>query len=151
MRAFSSVDDLAGVIGKDLGFSDWLTVSQEAVQLFADATGDQQWIHTDPVRAATGPFGSTIAHGYFTLALIPRLVEQIYRIDGVKLVINYGLERLRFPAVVPVGSAIRARATIISVEDVPSGTRVTDRVTIEVENNDKPACIAETISIYLPA
>lgn len=151
VRVFSSVDDLSRAVGEHLGYSSWHTITQEAVQLFADATGDHQWIHTDPLRAASGPFGTTIAHGYYTLALVPKLVEEIYRVDNSQLVINYGCDRLRFPAAVLVGSTIRAGAQLLAVRPDGSGTRVTDRVTVEIQNGNKPACIVDSISIYLPA
>lgn len=151
MRAFRSVAELAGAVGEHIGCSEWHTVSQPAVHLFAEATGDHQWIHTDPVRAEKGPFGRTIAHGYFIVALIPKLVGEIYRVHGVDLVVNYGIDRLRFPAPVPVGSAIRARATIMDVVPSEHGMRVTDRVTVEIAGSAKPACVVDTIALFVPS
>jgi acyl dehydratase len=150
MRAFDSVEQLAALAGQPLGHSEWVTVTQEAVNLFADATGDHQWIHVDPQRAAAGPFGTTIAHGYLTLSLLPRLMQQIYRVDGVKLAINYGLNKVRFPAPVPVGSAVRAETSVVEVADVGGGAhQVTFSTTVAIEGGAKPACVAESIVRYL--
>ncbi|BBZ46428.1 MaoC family dehydratase [Mycobacterium parmense] len=146
MRTFESVADLAAAKGESLGRSDWVTVTQEDVNLFADATGDHQWIHVDPEKAATGPFGTTIAHGFMTLALLPRLQHEIYTVKGIKLAINYGLNKVRFPAPVPVGSRVRAELTLAGVEDLGNGAvQATMATTVEIEGAPKPACVAESI------
>src|SRR6201990_2156612 len=122
MRTFDSVSDLASIKGESIGESDWVTISQEDVNLFADATGDHQWIHVDPERAKAGPFGTTIAHGFMTLSLLPRLQHDMYTVNGIKLAINYGLNKVRFPSPVPVGSRVRAQSSLVSVDDVGNGT-----------------------------
>ncbi|MGO9696525.1 MAG: MaoC family dehydratase [Mycobacterium sp.] len=150
MRTFESVADLAAATGETIGQSDWVTITQEDVNLFADATGDHQWIHVDPERAAAGPFGTTIAHGYMTLALLPRLQHQMYTVNGVKLAINYGLNKVRFPAPVPVGSKVRATSSLLGVEDVGGGaTQATVSTTVEIDGSPKPACVAESIVRYV--
>ncbi|HEX6360204.1 MaoC family dehydratase [Actinophytocola sp.] len=150
MRIFASLDEFAAAKGEHLGHGDWHTVTQEQVDQFADATGDHQWIHVDAEKAAQGPFGTTIAHGYLTLSLIPFLGKEIFRVDGLSMGINYGLGKVRFPSVVPVGARIRAGAELVDLTDRPQGTQATLRWTIEVEGNDKPACVAETIVVYVP-
>ena len=147
MKIFSSIDEVQTAVGMHLGYSDWHTVTQEQVNLFAEATGDDQWIHTDPERAAEGPFGSTIAHGYLTLSLIPMLVREVYRLDGIRMAVNYGTEAVRFPSPVPVGSRIRAGVELVSLVAGAGGHRATARVIIEREGSDKPACVATIISI----
>lgn len=150
MRTFESVDGLVAANGEELGSSDWVTISQEEVNLFADATGDHQWIHVDPEKAASGPFGTTIAHGFLTLSLLPRLMHQIYTVEGIKLAINYGLNKVRFPAPVPVGSKVRATSTLTDTQDVGNGTvQVTVTTVIEIEGAAKPACVAESILRYI--
>ncbi|CAN5378343.1 3-hydroxyacyl-thioester dehydratase HtdZ [soil metagenome] len=150
MRTFESVDGLVAASGEELGSSDWVTISQEEVNLFADATGDHQWIHVDPEKAASGPFGTTIAHGFLTLSLLPRLMHQIYTVEGIKLAINYGLNKVRFPAPVPVGSKVRATSTLTDTQDVGNGTvQVTVTTVIEIEGAAKPACVAESILRYI--
>lgn len=150
MRTFDSVADLAAIKGEAIGESDWVTISQEDVNLFADATGDHQWIHVDPERAANGPFGTTIAHGFMTLALLPRLQHQMYTVNGIKLAINYGLNKVRFPAPVPVGSKVRAKSTLVDIEDLGNGaTQATVSTTVEVEGSAKPACVAESVVRYV--
>ena len=150
MRTFGSIDELAACQGELLGSSEWVTITQEAVNLFADATGDHQWIHVDPERAAGGPFGTTIAHGYLTLAMLPQLMAQIYRLDGVKLAINYGLNKVRFPAPVPVGSKIRAETSVVEVADVGGGAhQVTFSTTVFIDAHAKPACVAESVVRYV--
>ncbi|WP_030661881.1 MaoC family dehydratase [Streptomyces rimosus] len=148
-RVFGSLDELRNAVGEDLGTSDWLEVDQKRIDLFADATGDHQWIHVDPERAAAGPFGATIAHGYLTLALLPALVPQLLRVDNVKMGINYGVNKVRFPAPVPVGSRLRATARIADVTEVPGGVQLATAVTVEREGGDKPVCVAETLSRFL--
>ena len=150
MRTFESVDDLAAIKGQSIGQSDWVTISQEDVNLFADATGDHQWIHVDPERAAKGPFGKTITHGFMTLALLPRLQHEMYTVNGIKLAINYGLNKVRFPAPVPVGSRVRAQSSLVGVEDLGNGAvQATVSTTVEVEGSDKPACVAESVVRYI--
>jgi acyl dehydratase len=133
-------------VGEHLGYSDWRSVTQQQINLFADATGDHQWIHVDPEKAATGPYGRTIAHGYLTLSLVPILVQQIYKVTGLSMQVNYGSDKLRFPAPVPVDSRIRAGAQLVKVERNDKGGRATVRVTVEVEGADRPACVVDTIA-----
>lgn len=146
MRVFADADQLRAARGEELGTSDWLTITQERINQFADATLDHQWIHTDAERAAAGPFGTTIAHGYLTLSLISALNSGLYRLEGVRLVINYGLNKVRFPAPVPVGARVRARSVLSDVADIEGGLQLTVTVTVEIEGQDKPACVAETLS-----
>jgi acyl dehydratase len=145
---FASIDALRDAIGKDLGYSDWITVDQARINQFADATGDHQWIHVDPERAAQGPFKTTIAHGYLTLSLLPALTSGLARVEGIRMGVNYGVNKVRFPAPVPVDSRVRARVEIVSVEDVAGGVQVTSRVTIERDGGDKPVCVAESVARY---
>jgi len=150
MRTFTSAAELTAAQGGELGTSDWVTVTQEAVNLFADATGDHQWIHVDPERAAKGPFGTTIAHGYMTLSLLPALMHTMYSVEGAKLAINYGLNKVRFPAPVPVGSRVRATSTLVNVEDLGNGAvQLTVSTAVEVEGSGKPACVAESLLRYV--
>ena len=143
MKVFASLEELAGAEGEDLGHSDWLTVGQDRVQWFADATGDHHWIHLDEERATAAGYGGTLVHGFLTLALIADFMQQIYRVDGVELVLNYGLDRVRFPAPVQSGSRIRAQASLLRVEPVAAGAKVTVRYTMEAEGIAKPACLAD--------
>lgn len=138
-------------VGEHLGYSDWRRVTQKEIDLFAAATGDHQWIHVDQEKAATGPYGRTIAHGYLTLSLVPILVQQIYRVTGLAMQVNYGVDKLRFPAPVPVDSRIRAGAELLKVERNESGGRATVRVTVEVEGSDRPACVVDTIAAMVDA
>ena len=148
-RVFTSTDELSAAVGEELGVSDWLEIDQKRIDLFADATGDHQWIQVDPERAESGPFGTTIAHGYLTLSLLPSLVPQVMRVEGVKMGVNYGTNKVRFPSPVPVGSRVRARAELQDVSDVGGGAvQVTAKVTIEREGGDKPVCVAESVSRY---
>ncbi|OBF25392.1 MaoC family dehydratase [Mycobacterium sp. ACS4331] len=150
MRTFTSAAELQAAEGQELGTSDWLTITQEAVNQFADATGDHQWIHVDPERAAKGPFGQTIAHGFMTLSLVPVVMHQIFSVEGIKLAINYGLNKVRFPSPVPVGSKVRGTATLQKVEDLGNGAlQLTVATRFEVEGSDKPACVAESILRYM--
>ena len=144
----NGIDDLKTYVGKHLGYSDYIEITQEQVQLFADATGDQQWIHTDPERAKAGPFGGPIAHGYLTLSLAPALLPQIILVGGISMGVNYGCGKVRFPSPVPVGSKVRAGAELVSVEDVTGGAQVTMSVTFECEGAPKPSCVAEVIYRY---
>jgi acyl dehydratase len=148
VRVFESLAALRESVGEHLGYSDWHTVTQEQINAFADATGDHQWIHVDPEAAAQGPFGTTIAHGFLTLSLLPVLTMQVLRVDGVRMGVNYGLNKVRFPAPVPSGSTIRAGLRILSVEDVAGGAQVVNEVTIERDGGDKPCCVAQSVVRY---
>ena len=150
MRTFANLDELAAAKGEHLGTGDWLEITQERIDTFADATGDHQWIHVDAEKAKAGPFGATIAHGYLTLSLIPMLGKQIYTVTGISMGINYGLGKVRFPSVVLVGSRVRASIELVDVVDKPQGKQVTVRTTVEIEGGDKPACVAESIALYVP-
>ena len=141
-------DSIANHVGEHLGYSAWHNVTQEQVNRFADATGDHQWIHIDVERAKAGPFGGPIAHGYLTLALAPILLAQVLQVEGVKMGVNYGTNKVRFPSPVPVGSNLRLGAKLASVEDVPGGKQVTVEATFEVENATKPSCVAELVFRY---
>jgi acyl dehydratase len=143
---FASLDDLRAAVGTEVGHGRWLDVSQERIDKFADATGDHQWIHVDPERAASGPFGGTIAHGFLSLSLVPTLTAGLTAVDGVTMGVNYGLNKVRFPAPLPVGSRVRGRVELLSMDDVPGGVQLTSRVTVEREGGDKPVCVAETIT-----
>ena len=149
MRVFTSLDELSGAVGEEIGPTEWTTITQKQVNMFADATGDHQWIHVDQARAAAGPFGSTIAHGYLTLSLVPMLAAQLFHIDTMGAKLNYGVNKVRFPHPVPVGSRVRATATIAEVSDVPAGKQMVTRYVIEIEDVDKPACVAETVVLLL--
>ena len=149
MQTFNGLDEFEQAVGTHLGYSNWHTITQEQINLFAEATGDHQWIHTDPKRAATGPFGTTIAHGYLTLSLVPMLVWQIYTVEGLAMGVNYGSNKVRFPSPVPVGSRVRAGAELLELTRDPRGAQATVRVTIEREGADKPACVAETVSVLV--
>src|ERR1700739_3683355 len=150
MRTFESVADLAAAQGQTIGQSPWVTITQEDVNLFADATGDHQWIHVEPERAAKGPFGKTIAHGFMTLALLPRLQHEMYTVNGIKLAVNYGLNKVRFPAPVPVGSKVRAQSSLVGGDDLGNGAvQATVSTTVEIEGSPKPACVAESIVRYI--
>jgi acyl dehydratase len=144
----NGIDELKTYVGKHLGYSDYVEITQEQVNLFADATGDHQWIHVDPERAKAGPFGGPIAHGYLTLSLAPALLPQILVVGGISMGVNYGCGKVRFPSPVPVGSKVRAGAELVSVEDVAGGAQVTMQVTFEVEGAPKPSCVAEVIYRY---
>jgi acyl dehydratase len=147
---FGSVDELRAAVGTEVGVSDWLIIDQDRINKFADATDDHQWIHVDPELAAAGPFGKTIAHGYLTLSLLPVLVAPITHVSGVRMGVNYGTNKVRFPAPLPVDSRVRARVTVLSVDDVEGGYQVTAKVMIEREGGDKPVCVAESISRIYP-
>jgi len=149
MRTFASLQEFVAAKGESLGVSEWHTVTQDQVNAFADATGDHQWIHVDVERAASGPFGGTIAHGYLTLSMVPVLQMEIFRIEGLTMGINYGLDRLRFPSPVPVGSSIRAEATLTDVRETPLGSLASIRLRVEVEGQQKAACIADTLSLFV--
>jgi acyl dehydratase len=149
MRTFASLDDLTDAAGEDLGSTDWLEVTQDRVDLFADATDDHQWIHVDAERAKAGPFGGTIAHGYLTLSLIPHFASQLFAFETPGARLNYGLNKVRFPSPVRVGSRIRASAQVAEVSDVPAGKQMVTRYTIEIEGEAKPACVAEMVVLLL--
>ncbi len=149
---FQSPAELMHSIGKPLGKSDWLAITQERIDRFAEATGDHQWIHVDPARAALGPFGKTIAHGYLTQSLVNFFLPQIVEVRGISMGINYGADRLRFPAPVPVGSRVRGSAELIEVELQKDGSyQAKIRVTVEIEGSERPGCVIDTISRYYPA
>jgi acyl dehydratase len=145
-RTINGIAELKDLVGQHLGYSDWLEITQERVNQFADATGDHQWIHVDPERAKDGPFGGPIAHGYLTLSLGPMLAPQVSTVSGVKMAVNYGCGKVRFPSPVPVGSKLRLGVEIVDVEVTGAGqAQVTYRYTFEVEGAQKPSCVAETI------
>jgi len=148
MRVFESIGDFVAAEGESLGTTDWVEVTQSAVNLFADATGDHQWIHVDPERAASGPFGGTIAHGLFTLSLLPVFLHQLYEVEGISMAVNYGLDKVRFPAPVPVGSRVRATSRIDAVEKLENAAQGTLTTTIEVEGSERPACVVTSIVRY---
>ena len=145
MRTFHGIADLERAVGTHLGYSAWHEITQERINTFADATGDHQWIHVDPERAAASPFGGTIAHGFLTLSLIPHLTAQALAFPPARMTVNYGLNRVRFTAPVRAGSRVRARFLLRALEAIPGGTQVTLDVTIEREGSDKPACVAEVV------
>ncbi|MFD7091289.1 MaoC family dehydratase [Streptomyces sp. NPDC059896] len=147
-RIFTSAEELRAGIGERLGHSEWLEIDQKRIDLFAEATGDHQWIHVDPERAAAGPFGTTIAHGYLTLSLLPVFVPQILRVENVRMGINYGTNKVRFPSPVPVGSRLRASAVLTDVAEAGGGVQLTTLVTVEREGGEKPACVAESVSRF---
>ncbi|MYB03853.1 MAG: MaoC family dehydratase [Acidimicrobiaceae bacterium] len=148
---FAAPDDLLDAVGQHLGHSDWMTVDQARIDMFAEATGDHQWIHVDPERAAAGPFGGTIAHGYLTLAVTNMMLPQIVRVEGISMGINYGVNRVRFPQPVLTGSRLRGSATLTSAEELPGGAGVQTviTITVEIEGQAKPACVVESVSRYL--
>lgn len=148
MRTVTGIEELQGLVGQHLGTSEWVEVTQERIDQFAEATGDHQWIHVDADKAAAGPFGKTIAHGYLTLSLLPLFYSTTYRLDGVKMGINYGANKVRFLSPVPVGSRLRASIEVGEVRTAPNnGAQITWNVTVEIEGSDKPACYAETVSV----
>ncbi|MHB8218885.1 MAG: MaoC family dehydratase [Acidimicrobiales bacterium] len=142
------VDGFGELVGSHLGFSDWVRIDQDRVNLFADATGDHQWIHVDPERAKSGPFGGAIAHGYLTLSLAPVLLGQVLTVQGVSFGVNYGCNKVRFPAPVPVGSTLRLGATLREAEPVGEGVQVTMELTFEVRDAVKPSCVAQVVYRY---
>ena len=155
MRTFTSFDELTAAVGEDLGTSDWLVIEQERVDRFAEATGDHQWIHVDVERAASGPFGGTIAHGYLTLSLVPFLGAQVFALETPGAKLNYGVNKVRFPAPVLVGSRVRDTVSVKEVTDLPSGKQLVLGHVVEIEGpggqvQDKPACVAETVVLLLP-
>ncbi|TQS42039.1 MaoC family dehydratase [Cryptosporangium phraense] len=147
MRVFTSVDELEQAVGTEVGASEWLTVTQDRVDLFADATDDHQWIHVDVERAAAGPFGAPIAHGYLTLSLLPSFARQIFRVEA-RMAVNYGLNKVRFPAPVAVGSSIRAVVRLLEVTRVGEAVQVVSSTTVEIRGGTKPAVVAETVGRF---
>ncbi|MBI2382519.1 MAG: MaoC family dehydratase [Gammaproteobacteria bacterium] len=145
---FESKDAILAAVGQPLGAGEWMTVTQERINQFAQATDDHQWIHVDPVRAKAGPFGACIAHGYLTLSLVSRFLPQVVEVRNMRMGVNYGCDRVRFPAPVKAGARIRGRGELVKAEAVEGGVQATIRVTVEIENEAKPACIADTISRY---
>lgn len=150
-REFQTLADFKAAAGQELGTSEWVTVTQEKINLFADATGDHQWIHVDPDAAAKGPFGKPIAHGYLTLSLLPVFTEQIYSVKSVVMGVNYGANKVRFPHPVPVDSKVRATATLKETQDIKIGTQAIVSVVVEIEGVEKPACIAEVVYVMAEA
>ncbi|MBF6212213.1 MaoC family dehydratase [Nocardia puris] len=140
--------ELLDLVGENLGTGDWLQITQGQVNLFADATGDHQWIHTDPERAAAGPFGGTIAHGYLTLSLAPAAISEVLTIDNLTAALNYGLDKVRFPAPVPVGSKLRTTVTVRAARRKPAGLEAVFGLTFEVEGSERPACVADVVVLY---
>ena len=148
MRTFTTPEDLTAAVGEDLGASDWLSIEQDRVDAFAEATGDHQWIHVDVERAAAGPFGGTIAHGYLTLSLIPMLGTQVFSLETPGAKLNYGVNKVRFPSPVPVGSELRMGVTIAAVDETDGGVQVTYDLVMEVKDAPKPACVAQVVYRY---
>jgi acyl dehydratase len=145
MRTFATLSELAPLVGEHIADSDWIEVTQERIQLFADATNDHQWIHVDPERAKTGPFGTTIAHGFMTLSLLPEMGASAMQVLDTRMGVNYGLNRVRFPAPVPAGSRLRGRFKLLKFEPIDGGAQLTFEVRMEREGSDKPVCIAESV------
>ncbi len=145
MRRFQGLTEAESAVGQPLGHSEWHEITQAEISQFADATHDHYWIHSDPERAATGPFGGTIAHGFLTLSHVPLFIQEVYTIDGLRLTLNYGLNRVRFPAPTPVGSRVRGVVEIAAVERVDGGAKVVSKVVVEVEGSDRPVCVAELV------
>jgi len=145
MTTFATPQELAGSVGSHLGHSAWLEITQGRIDAFADATDDHQWIHVDPERARSGPFGTTIAHGYLTLSLAVRFVDEIFAVEGVRMGVNYGTNKVRFVSPVPVGSRLRAGGTLAAIEELPGGLQATLDLTFEVEGSEKPACVAQVL------
>jgi acyl dehydratase len=149
MARFENIDELKSAVGQHLGYGEWLEITQDRIDKFADATNDHQWIHVDPEAAAKGPFGATIAHGYLTLSLASYFLFQCIEVGGISMGLNYGINKARFPAPVPVGSKVRGGCELVELTDVPGGVQSVIRVTIEIEGGDKPAAVVDTVSRYL--
>ena len=145
MKSYQNVEELKSLVGSQIGVSDWLTVDQNRIDQFAAVTGDDQWIHVDPQRAAAGMFGSTVAHGFLTLSLLPLFVRSSHRVNGARMSVNYGLNRVRFPAPVPVDSRLRAHFKLLSFEPIEGGVQLISEVSIEREGQSKPVCVAESV------
>lgn len=150
MREFNGIADLEAAIGENVGTSEWTEITQESVNLFAEATGDHQWIHVDPEKAKDGPFGGTIVHGFLTLSLLPKFGWEVYTVSGMAMMINYGLNKVRFPAIVPVGSKVRASITLDKLEQKSTGYQLTTTTTVEAEGVERPVCIAESLMMLVP-
>lgn len=147
MRVFQTLQQVADLVGQELAVSDWIEITQERINLFAQATGDHQWIHVDPERARSGPFGTTIAHGFLTLSLMPSFFDSALRVNETRMAVNYGVNKVRFTSPVPVGSRLRARISLQSADAIePKGYQMVYAVTVEREGSDKPVCVAETIA-----
>jgi acyl dehydratase len=146
MNRYPHLADVGALVGREIGCSEWLTVDQARIDLFAQATGDHQWIHCDPVRAAQGPFGATVAHGFLTLSLMPVLFEAAFAIDDVRMGVNYGLNRVRFMAPVRVGSQLRGRFRLLAFEPLEGGAQLVTEASLELQGSAKPACVAESVS-----
>ncbi|GAC1441123.1 MAG: MaoC family dehydratase [Solirubrobacteraceae bacterium] len=146
MLTLNGIDEVKAQVGQELGVSEWHEVTQQAIDEFARVTGDDQWIHVDPERAKDTPFGGTIAHGYYTLSLAPKFSYAMFTIEGIAFGVNYGLNRVRFPAPMPVGKRVRMRAKMASVEDIPGGAQFTTELTFECEGAEKPVCVAESLA-----
>lgn len=146
MRSFETIAAMKELVGQEIGVSEWITVTQERIQLFADATRDHQWIHLDAERAKAGPFGATIAHGFFTLSLLPEMSISAFEVRDTRMGVNYGLNKVRFPAPVPSGSRLRGRFKLVDYEPLEGGAQLTVQVTMEREGSDKPVCVAESLS-----
>jgi acyl dehydratase len=147
MRVIASMEELQTLTGQEVAVSGWVEISQERVKLFADATGDHQWIHVDVERSRReSPYGGTIAHGFLTLSLLPMLMENAVSMPACRMAVNYGVNKVRFPAPVPVGSRLRGRMTLMEVEDIEGGAQITWKVTVEREGGDKPVCVAESVA-----
>ena len=146
MLTVNGIDELKTKVGDELGVSEWHEVTQEKIDAFAEVTGDDQWIHIDPERAKETPFGGTIAHGYYTLSLAPRFSYDLFKLEGVAFGLNYGLNKVRFPAPMPVGDRVRMRMELQSVDDIPGGAQITMKLTFERDGGDKPVCVAESLS-----
>jgi acyl dehydratase len=150
MLTLTGLDEVKSHVGKELGVSDWLEVTQETINRFAEVTGDDQWIHLDVERAKQSPFGGTIAHGYYVLSLAPRFSYDMFTFEGFGYGLNYGLNRVRFPAPMPVGGKVRMRARLMAVDEIPGGAQITIELTFELEGNAKPVCVAESLArVYL--
>ena len=150
MRTFQTLSELPPLVGQEVAVTDWLTITQDQVDLFADATHDHQWIHVDPERAQAGPFGGPIAHGFLTLSLLSKFFEMAVTLREVRMAVNYGLNKVRFPAPVPVGSRVRARMTLQACDPVEGGVQITWGVVVEREGSDKPVCVAESLARCYP-
>jgi acyl dehydratase len=148
MRTFSGIEELKSSVGEEIGVSDWQTVTQEDIDRFADATDDHQWIHVDPERASQTPFGGTIAHGLYTLSVAPGISYGMYTVENVAFALNYGYDKVRFPAPLPVGSKLRMRAAVGAVDDVPGGVQLRVTQTFEIEGGEKPVCVAEAVARF---
>jgi acyl dehydratase len=150
VRVFTTFEEIESAAGQEIGTTDWVEITQERVNEFAEATGDHQWIHVDVERAANGPFGGTIAHGYLTLSLVPWLGSQVFGLETPGAKLNYGVNKVRFPNPVRVGSRVRARVSVGTVTEIPAGRQLTLGYVVEIEGQDKPACVAETVVLLLP-